>query len=75
MEAGQKEALVNEDPRLLPRVYLLADVVERSSYDIPDTFGSERDVREVTAELDALIRGGMGSICALAARLSVGRSR
>jgi protein-tyrosine phosphatase len=74
MEAGQREALVNEDPRLLPRVYLLSDVVERSSYDIPDTFGSERDVREVIAELDALIRGGMASICALAARLSEGRS-
>jgi len=73
MEAGHREALVNEDPRVLPRVHLLSDLVERSSYDIPDAFGSEQEVGEVTAELDDLIRGGLKSICELAARLSQGR--
>lgn len=73
MEAGHREALVNEDPRLLPRVHLLSDLVERSSYDIPDTFSSEQEVGEVTAELDDLIRDGLESICALAERLAQGR--
>jgi len=70
MQASQKEALVSEFPELEERVYLLSDVVERRSYDIPDSRGSEQGVQEVGAELNALIRRGLNYICVLATFLN-----
>lgn len=70
MQASQKEALLTEDPRLQERVYLLSDVAERRSYDIPDALGSEQETLEVITELDSLMRRGLESICVLATYLN-----
>ena len=69
MQASQKEALVSEFPELEERVYLFSDVVERRSYDIPDSSVSEQGVQEISAELEALIRRGLNYICVLATYL------
>jgi protein-tyrosine phosphatase len=69
MQASQKEALLSEFPELGEHIYLLSDVVERRSYDIPDSSGSEQGVQDIAAELDALIRRGLNYICVLATYL------
>ena len=75
MQASQKEALLSEFPELGKHIYLFSDVVERRSYDIPDLSGSEQGVREIGAELDALIRRGLNYICVLATYLHNTRQR
>jgi protein-tyrosine phosphatase len=70
MEAGHKEALLSEFPKLQNRVHLLSEVVEHRSYDIPDAMDSEQDALEVVAELKTLIQDGCASICALATSLN-----
>jgi protein-tyrosine-phosphatase len=67
--AGQKEALLTEFPQLQDSVYLLSDIVERRSYDIPDAPSSEQELKEIIVELDSLIRRGLQSICVLATYL------
>ena len=69
MQAGQKEALVSEFPELGEHIYLFSEVVERRSYDIPDSPESEQGVQEIGAELNALIRRGLDYICVLATYL------
>lgn len=69
MQASQKEALQSEFPALVERIYLLADVVERRTFDIPDTSTSLQGVMDVSADLDDLIRRGLQSICILATYL------
>jgi protein-tyrosine phosphatase len=69
MQTSQKEALLSEFPFLKETVYLLSHVVERGSYDIPDNSHSEREVAQVAAEMDELIRRGLHSICILAVAL------
>ena len=75
MQASQKEALLTEFPELEERVYLFSDVVERRSYDIPDSPKSEQGVQEIGAELHALIRRGLNYICVLATYLHNTRHR
>ena len=75
MQASQKEALLSEFPELGERVFLFSDVVERRSYDIPDSPGSGQGVQEIGAELDALIRRGLNYICVLATYLHNTRHR
>jgi len=75
MQASQREALLTEFPELGERVYLFSEVVERRSYDIPDVPGSEEGVREIAAELEALIRRGLKYICVLATYLHNTRQR
>jgi hypothetical protein len=75
MQVGQREALLTEFPELGERVYLFSEVVERRSYDIPDVPGSEQGVREIGAELEALIRRGLNYICVLATYLHNTRQR
>ena len=69
MQASHREALLTEFPELTERIYLLSDVVEHHSYDIPDSLESEAGVLEVLTELQDLLRRGQDSICALAAYL------
>jgi protein-tyrosine-phosphatase len=69
MQASQKEALQSEFPALVERIYLLADVVERRTFDIPDTSTSLQGVMDVSADLDDLIRRGLQGICILATYL------
>jgi protein-tyrosine phosphatase len=73
MQAGHREALLTEDPGLRGKIHLLSEVVEHRSYDIPDAPGSEQEAAELVAELDALIRQGADSLCALATVLSAPR--
>ena len=75
MQASQKEALLSEFPELEEHIYLFSNVVERRSYDIPDSSGSEQGVQEIGAELDALIRRGLNYICVLATYLHNTRHR
>lgn len=75
MQAGQKEALLSEFPELEDRVYLLSEVTERRSYDIPDALGSQQEALEVVTELGSLIRRGTESICVLATYLYNTRQR
>ncbi|HSL30399.1 MAG TPA: hypothetical protein VK900_14460 [Anaerolineales bacterium] len=75
MQASQKEALLAEFPFVEDYVYLFSYVVERNSYDIPDTFGSEQEVSEVAAEMDELIRRGLRYIAVLAVALHNQRER
>jgi protein-tyrosine-phosphatase len=70
MQASQREALLAEYPQLQGRVYLLSDIAERRTYDIPDALGSEQEMLEVVVELEALIRRGIQSICVLATALN-----
>jgi protein-tyrosine phosphatase len=70
MQAGQKEALLSEFPELGEHIYLLSEVVERRSYDIPDSLGRENDVTEISADLEALIQRGLDYICVLATYLN-----
>ena len=69
MQASQKEALQSEFPALYEHIYLLSHVLERRSYDFPDFSGSEQEVTEVSADLNALLRHGLDGICVLATYL------
>lgn len=75
MQASQQEALRSEFPDLEEHIYLFSHVVERGSYDIPDTFGSEQEVLEIAAEMDGLIRRGVRHIGVLAVALHNQRQR
>jgi protein-tyrosine-phosphatase len=75
MQSSQKEALLSEFPQLEEYVYLFSHVVERGSYDIPDSFESEQEVIEVAAEMDELIRRGLRYIAVLANALHNQRAR
>jgi protein-tyrosine-phosphatase len=66
MQTSHKEALRNEFPSLKESIYLLSEVVEGSSYDIPDLFTSIQGVKDVSADLDELISKGLQRICSLA---------
>jgi protein-tyrosine-phosphatase len=75
MQASQREALLSEFPHLEEYIYLFSHVVERGSYDIPDSFGSEQEVIKVAAELHELIRRGLRYITVLAVALHNQRER
>jgi len=70
MQASQREALLSEFPDFKDSIYLLSEVAERRTYDIPDALGSEQEIAELVAELDALMRRGLNSICVLATYLN-----
>jgi protein arginine phosphatase len=69
MQASQKEALQSEFPALYEHIYLLSHVLERRTYDFPDVSGSEREVAEVSADLNTLLRHSQDGICVLATYL------
>ena len=69
MQASQREALLSEFPHLEEHIYLFSHVVERGSYDIPDSFGSEQEVAQVGATMNELIRRGLRYIGVLALSL------
>ena len=75
MQNGQKEALLSEFPQWKEHIYLISEVVDRRTYDVPDALGSERETAEVVAELHSLIQRGLDSICILATSLHNTRSK
>lgn len=70
METGHREALQNEFPACDERVYLLSQVVEERTYDIPDLIDSVETISEVGENLHKLIHTGFAGICRLATRLA-----
>lgn len=75
MQASQKEALQNEFPSLREYIHLFSNVVERGSYDIPDSLDSDQDIENVSLELSELIRRGLPNILVLATALHNKRIR
>ena len=75
MQASHKEALQIEFPSLSDRIYLLSHVVERGSYDIMDSLGSEQEVTDIVLEMITLIQNGSRYICVLATALHNKRNR
>jgi protein-tyrosine-phosphatase len=69
MQSSQREALLTEFPEVRERLYLLSDIVERRTYDIPDSLDSEQGILEVSRELRDLISRGWVYICVLATYL------
>jgi len=69
MQTSQKEALHSEFPALREFIYLFSNVVERGSYDIPDSMDSDQGVEDVCNELNELIRRGLSNICVLTTAL------
>jgi protein-tyrosine phosphatase len=69
MQASHREALLTEFPDLEEHLYLFSDVVERRSYDIPDSYESDQSVWDISTELHGLIRNGLDRICMLATQL------
>ncbi len=72
MEAGHKEALRAEFPSVARRVFLLSEVVDGVSYDVPDPARSPEHAREYIQELCELIERGFPQITDLAVSLSDG---
>jgi protein-tyrosine phosphatase len=67
METGHKEALLIEFPNQSKKIYLLSEVVDGLTYDIPDPFSSEgKHDREIARELHQVITRGYKKIFALA---------
>lgn len=75
MQASQKEALQSEFPSQYQHIHLFSNVVERGSYDIPDSLDSDQDMKSISLELNELIRRGLPNILALAAALHNLRNR
>ena len=73
METGHKEALLIEFPDQSKKVYLLSEVVDGHTYDIPDPFSSEgQHDRDIANELHRIIKRGYKGIFALALENSNG---
>jgi len=66
MEAGHKEAICAEFPPACSRTYLLSEIVDGISYDIPDPASSDIDPKDIGRELNMLIVKGKEKILQLA---------
>ena len=69
MEQGHKEALRSEFPALRRKVYLLSEVVDRLTYDIPDPADPYVEPWQALQKLEQLIEKGSGKIIELAESL------
>ncbi len=66
MEAGHKEAIINEFPQLSDRVYLLSEIATGTPYDIPDPMKYENNnIGETAVEISDLIHSGFQKTCHL----------
>jgi protein-tyrosine-phosphatase len=75
MQASHREALQIEFPSLGDHIYLFSHVIERGSYDILDSLGSEQEVMDIVLEMTILIQRGLRYICVLATALHNQRNR
>ena len=73
MESGQREALQNEFPLIIDRIYLLSHVTEGRFYDIPDPIDSMEAMMEVGENIHELVKTGFGNIYVLAIHLHATR--
>lgn len=75
MQASQKEALQSEFPSLYEYIHLFSNIIERGSYDIPDSLDSDQEIAHLSLELNELIRRGLSNILVLATALHNKRNR
>lgn len=75
MEAGHREALLAEFPSSGGRVFLLAEVVDKIRYDVPDPARAPEHAERFARELCELIERGYETICKLAERIHAGEMR
>ncbi|MDW7755873.1 MAG: hypothetical protein SCH68_11985 [Brevefilum sp.] len=76
MEGGHKEALRHEFPGTADRVYLLTEVVEDLTVNIPDPYGeAQADPEEVVKEIVGLIDDGYEQLLSLANKMENKRSQ
>jgi protein-tyrosine phosphatase len=66
MEKGQREALNIEFPFVHSKLYLLSEVVDGRTYDIPDPLNSGRPMVEFASELFTFVERGYQKIYQLA---------
>ena len=66
MEQGHKESIQVEFPFAKNKVYLLAEVLDDLSYDIPDPISAQTDAGEIIRDLVGLIRTGSRNIYRIA---------
>ena len=69
MQASHREALLTEFPDLAEHIHLFSNVLERRSYDIPDSCETEQNVWDISGELNDLIRNGLDRIYRLSTKL------
>jgi protein-tyrosine phosphatase len=69
MERGQREALNIEFPFVRNKLYLISEVVDQQTDDIPDPLKSGRPIVQFAAELAALVERGYRRIYELAQTL------
>jgi len=69
METGHKEAIGSEFPSVSSRLYLLSEIVDDISYDIPDPVHAGVDPQQVGPEIHRLISRGKEKILQLAESL------
>ena len=65
MENGHREALNIEFPFTLGKVYLISEVVDQLTYDIPDPANSGQEIDIVASDLYKLVDRGFPAICRL----------
>lgn len=75
MESGHREALLAEFPSNGGRVFLLAEVVDKIRYDIPDPARAPEHAERFARELCELVERGFETICKLAERIHAGEFR
>jgi protein-tyrosine phosphatase len=67
MESGHKEALHIEFSEKSEKIYLLSEVVDGMTYDIPDPFSNEGiHDRDIVNELQLIIKRGLKNIISMA---------
>jgi len=69
MQESHRQELQIEYPELQERVYLLSQVVEYDSYDIPDIYDSPQGIMGVCVVMNDLIRRSLAYVCVLAIAL------
>ncbi len=66
MEAGQKEAIIQEFPFVKNRIFLLSEAVGQYPYDIPDPYKSKEPHEIIGMEIIKLIDDGYNQLIQLA---------
>ena len=66
MDANHKEGITHEFPVVADKIYLLAEVTNEASYDIPDPYSTDETPSVVAKEIVEMIERGYEKILALA---------
>ena len=66
MERGHREALITEFAGLDKRIFLLSEIIDKMTYDIPDPARNMWSFEQIADDLIAMIDRGFQEICDLA---------